>query len=808
MKKINLGHLFFFIILCIIVGIATKYNSIYSAKNDLSFPKCSNLSYKKSLNLHPDKFKSTKLNLKILDNRRWNQILFEEEVQAKATQLKFNSDYKVYSNRKRAKALFEVEMPGGLKCSLLASIRPHGDLKDHRSSNSLPSLNVNITDGHLFGIVKFILFKPYTRTYDNEIFVTTLLRELNLLAPRSANFTVTNNNRKYKFIFQEKIEKEFIENFSKVENPIFKGDERFTFTDKQRFAQAKTNFNHTFKIVNDNFLLKDNSQKFITEVGLSILNEISIYYQGDVDEDDIFDFYAAGKKADYKYHFENFKIFDALLFSMDSTHSMPPGNRRIYFDSTFKTFHPIYYDGEVRLLDKKNKYIEKTSVAKENKQILRSVKHNLYAPGMFEGKVSIAGVEGADKALNLMNTLDVSIFKNKLSLYGVEIEKNDLNNILEGIVERLKLLRDFKKERVFQFKENINPSIYIKSDFNYKEELNKSFFKEDLKRRLVYYGETYNDFISCNISGKGCINLTIDRNDIPKLISQRFEDKKGNKLIFLGKKKNNSVSEGWFGKTQILNYNIAKSNQKNISTLKIKTIGEIDLKFNKNSKEILITKNDNNGRVVFHDGSLQNWKIDFTDNTKDNNLLLKSRDNNGLTGCISFIDMNVQNITVETKNSTCEDAINFIRSKGKNINITAYNSISDSMDADFSELRFDNILIENSKNDCLDFSFGKYELKKVSVSNCGDKGVSVGENSSVFIKEIIANNTNTGVVSKDFSKVEIESGLINNSKTCYESYNKKQEFSGAYLFIKRSECINSSNIELKDSKSIIEYGQI
>ena len=59
-------------------------------------------------------------------------------------------------------------------------------------------------------------------------------------------------------------------------------------------------------------------------------------------------------------------------------------------------------------MDKKNKYIEKTSVAKENKQILRSVKHNLYAPGMFEGKVSIAGVEGADKALNLMNNKQIT----------------------------------------------------------------------------------------------------------------------------------------------------------------------------------------------------------------------------------------------------------------------------------------------------------------------------------------------------------------------------------------------------------------
>ena len=201
MKKINLGYLFFLIIFFIIVGIVTKYNSVYSVKNNLSFPKCSNLSYKKSLNLHPDKFKSIKLNLKILDYRRWSEILFEEEVQAKITQLKFNSDYKVYSNRKRAKALFEVETSEGLKCSLLASIRPHGDLQDHRSSNSLPSLNVNITDGHLFGIVKFILFKPITRTYDNEIFATTLLSELNFLAPRSANFTVTHNDRLYKFIF-------------------------------------------------------------------------------------------------------------------------------------------------------------------------------------------------------------------------------------------------------------------------------------------------------------------------------------------------------------------------------------------------------------------------------------------------------------------------------------------------------------------------------------------------------------------------------------------------------------------------------
>ena len=493
---------------------------------------------------------------------------------------------------------------------------------------------------------------------------------------------------------------------------------------------------------------------------------------------------------------------------MDSTHSMPPGNRRIYFDPTFKTFHPIYYDGEVRVLGKKNEHIDKTSIVKENKRVLRSNEHKLYAPGMFEGKVSIAGVEGANKALTLMNTIDVNSLEKKLSLYGVAINKDDLTNIISGIIERLKLLRDFEKDRVFQFKENTFPSIYIKSDFNYREELKKSYYKEELKRRLIYYGESHANFISCNIFGDQCTKLNINEDDIPKLISQQLEDKKGNKLIFLGKKKNNSVSEGWFGKTQISDNNYMSDSQKNILNLKIKRIGGVDLKFDEKSKIILITKKDNSGRVVFYDGSLQDWKINFKDNTKIEDLILKSRDNNGLTGCISFIDMSIKNITVETQNSTCEDAINFIRSKGKNINIKSYNSIADSMDADFSELQFENVVIEDSQNDCLDFSFGKYELETIKLNNCGDKGVSAGENSSVFIKDITVNNTNIGVASKDFSKVEIERSAINNSKICYESYNKKQEFSGAYLFVKESECTNSYKNDYKDNKSIIEYGSI
>ena len=80
---------------------------------------------------------------------------------------------------------------------------------DHRRGSGLPSLNVNITDGHIFGIVKFVLFRPSTRNYNNEIFTANLMRELGYLSPRTASVNVGYNNLNNKFIFQEKIVKEF-----------------------------------------------------------------------------------------------------------------------------------------------------------------------------------------------------------------------------------------------------------------------------------------------------------------------------------------------------------------------------------------------------------------------------------------------------------------------------------------------------------------------------------------------------------------------------------------------------------------------
>ena len=80
------------------------------------------------------------------------------------------------------------------------------------------------------------------------------------------------------------------------------------------------------------------------------------------------------------------------------------------------------------------------------------------------------------------------------------------------------------------------------------------------------------------------------------------------------------------------------------------------------------------------------------------------------SGCLSFINMNINNLDIKSNNSNCEDSINFINVNGKIDSLTAINSFSDALDVDFSKLKFNNINIKSARNDCADFSSGDYEL--------------------------------------------------------------------------------------------------
>ena len=76
-------------------------------------------------------------------------------------------------------------------CRFKAKIRQNGDLFDHikfENSNFRRSLDVKILNGNIGGITKFKLFNPESRNGDNEIFITELLKEFNILAPITQKF--------------------------------------------------------------------------------------------------------------------------------------------------------------------------------------------------------------------------------------------------------------------------------------------------------------------------------------------------------------------------------------------------------------------------------------------------------------------------------------------------------------------------------------------------------------------------------------------------------------------------------------------
>ena len=281
------------------------------------------------------------LNLKIKDTRRWYTNLFRIIVHRN---INIPKKYK-----KKYKGNLTVITNDGTKCIFKATIRIHGDIKaDHlqqlESGEILNSLNIRLNEGNIDSIVKFILLIPSTRNSDNEIFTSTLLKKIGFLSPRSKYVNLTFNGNKNKFIFQEKVTKELIENNNLTEGPIIEASQRFVWPEgegeyfDERFAQGR--------MVNEAWALKNEgtfelSLIALTKFNQSIsqnkhifnLNDLNIH--NDNDENRLF-------------------IYDALLASMGAFHGLKPRDRKFYFDPINLNFLPIYYDGNTEIIERDN----------------------------------------------------------------------------------------------------------------------------------------------------------------------------------------------------------------------------------------------------------------------------------------------------------------------------------------------------------------------------------------------------------------------------------------------------------------------
>ncbi len=732
-------------------------------------------------------------------NRKWITNLFEHYTLSELHKRQWNINFfldKKY--KKRFKADIKFFFDDNNNCTLPASIRTHGDYTDHISysdGNIISSLNVKLEKGNINNIVRFLLFLPETRKNDNEIFLSTLMSELGFLSPRTAYKNVLLNSHKQKFIFQEYIGKEFLENNQKVEGPIIEGHEVFEkLPNDARNSKTRTGFAEKkpyLSRVSNGQWVKDSDEKFIAS--LNALNAMNLVYMKDptiirgkytvtsVMEIDPTLFSKIENKKN--------NMFEAIMSSLDSTHNLTRDDRRFYFDPIYDEFNNIYYDGSSFILTDytTDPLLYDFEIAKT---YTRYKKKNLNWHPTISEKAKL----GADDAINLIKSLDISKLEEKLKNRGLEINEYNIDLVIQAILKRLNKIK----------KANTETKEYI---------LEKSFFKKFKKyfytnEKLIFidYEEAENGykflFTQCDIKLENCETLNnLSSKDRQKIINLSFKNNLKEKRNIYVNRSLGDYKDGILKreKTGIKGFNNFISSD----GILIATNKHANLKIDDENKELTINNLSWQARTVIYKSVVKNWKIKMNNSGIEKNLDLKIFNKNNLTGCLTIIDSELNNVSIFTDNSKCEDSVNFIRSNGNLNYISIKNSIRDSLDADFSNLDFENIYIKNSYNDCLDFSYGNYNLKYAELNNCSDKGISIGEKSELKADNVIIKNSDTGIASKDSSNTLIENLKIFQTKTCLAAYKKKQEFDGGYLKVNKFDCDNFQKKINKDSVSSV-----
>ena len=779
MKKkilINLFSILFLIILLSYLSTSVQnIDKLNQKKADIR--KCADLSFQESKKIKHNYFGSFDIELKILEQRKWKKTLIKNVVSQKQNRSFTNKINNVDAD-------LVIKTKSGLKCTIKAKIMPHGDLGDHYTGKDrrfiyeLPSIKVNLLDGHIFGIVKFRLFKPATREHGNEIFATTLLQELNMLAPRTSFVSVQYNNNKYDFIFQEKIVKEFLEYNNLLEGPIYSGDERFVFKFREAALFHKESGISKHKLADGNWANLSLNNNEVASEALEILNLANYFYTSDINQMAYVDYYTSQLNSTYLNFFKELPKFDSLLSAIGAEHNLSRDDRRFYYDLLNRIFLPIYYDGMLLIFDENNSLINDNK--RFNMELVDWI--NLYG----NNKVTKSAIHGSTEAINAINNLDLQSFHKNLINRGLSLPYNQLIKVVNIIKQNLLKISKFP----------LSQTIKVSNEIQYPIK-NAYAYKKNINARYIFNNKELNNFKICDLMLAKCNNKSFDLKTKTKALEQKLIDKDGFYLIYQGQienlKRDHKVSNDLLNKYKTIKIN---------SDTELNIYGDLNIEVNKKLKKINIKKINIHDKAVFKGGMLDGWNINFADFSMVNEGLRK-RDKNGLSGCLNFYDLKIKNLHLLIDGAVCEDAANFVRSKGNISYIKISNSLFDAIDLDFSKIILNEVIIEDAGNDCIDLSFGNYNINTANLKKCGDKAISVGEDSNVIAKNIYINKSKYGIASKDYSVLKVLKGEIIDTEICMAAYSKKQEFSGSVILAGSVKCKETEQLYYEEDGSKI-----
>ena len=687
--------------------------------------------------------------------------------------------------KKKFNSTIKVTYENDDYCILIGRVRHSGDAKDHialKGNSIIQSLDISLDYGNIKGITKFKLFKPNVRGVLNDVLIQTqLLRDFGYLAPRSYKVEARVNQMNSVMLFQEKAAKELLEFNKRREGPILEGDQKYFFklvkdipdnnlsnwSVGTPFLRNKSTQAMLAKSTNARIINKGNIHKEIYLKSLNDLNLIYLYwanrFQDDKNNFFFFDYDLDNELLSFFDKDNNIKldVYNLFLQSTNSQHALSVSNRKFFWNSIENFFEPINYDSNpaidratptttsVNYRFPVSKYVEKSFIRLEQK----------------------------------LNSVDVEKLYENLLIGGIDLSRQEIKSKLKKISSNLKIIKETYSTKIEKEKIEHN---YFKPLDNIKEKFINTIKEIDPNTNLIRYDKKKNIFEKCKVHSGECANIEFTNDDLSVLLEGELSIEKTN-YQYLG--------------TSLSIEDLQNKKNNFFSTIidgsKIFYEGGVEVDINDLSKVIEINQKEAGARTYVMGGTLSDYQINFNgfnimENDNSQNLKLFPPnfpiDNKNLTGCLSFINLDLRNINIKAKNSSCEDTVNFINVSGNINSIEIENSFSDALDVDFSNLDFKNIKIINALNDCVDFSAGRYNLGNLNLSNCGDKGLSIGEKSSVFLKQLFVNNANLGVATKDGSYLDLKFANMSNLKICVTAYNKKQEFTGGFIEIEKLNC--------------------
>ena len=419
-------------------------------------------------------------------------------------------------------------------------------------------------------------------------------------------------------------------------------------------------------------------------------------------------------------------------------HSLRKNNLKKIFDPTYKFYIPLYYDGDITKTDF-NTFCGKFASDNFNKKLLNKL-----------------------ESLYFLRT-------------GEKI-KDDFSCVAKYYLSNSKYQFSLKK-------------ILKNNDFK----LNKLQNANSDKRISIKTDETFENVEICLKHGD-CNKIENGDKVLRNTIAGDY--------IFLDKKNKKNYPKINFKENLDHKKTITYLNNTSKNLYEVSEDETLYIRFDNFDQDLQFNLNGIYSKVVIFNSKLENSKIKIKYLKKTKEKIYDSNyDENLLTGCLTIIDSDIKDISIESNHSHCEDALNIVRSKGSINKLNLQNSQFDLVDFDFSDIKINKAVLSNSKNDCLDFSYGNYFIEEITTSNCEDKALSVGEKSMLKVNNFKGFQNNLDIAIKDSSQIELNNFSSDKKKNqnCISIYKKKQEFDGGTLSLikKKFECVVNKDLYSK-----------